>query len=264
MKKQTIQTTCCLGLMAGVSLIVTIGVVAPPTRGEVFRSNMYEGTTTFGRLAMVTDAAGIGQVLDFEMSFEYGEDYRGGTFGYSSIRVDHAFIGCTNGQIIRVYRFPTDQGYYPDVGSNIVFAATTNNTYMSGREWDGPYESLEGSPYVEEQFVPEEYRPIYKLMYGRRSWWYLEDPAGELPLQFLTNAIQIVRIERNWTNYYHLVRDGHTSTSPRVKNDVRYELTGLIRSAPDDAHLEFMRDDPLFPDSRRQFLDAEITKRAQP
>jgi len=224
--------------------------------------------TSLGSLAKLADAAGIGHVVDMEMPFVYITDStRNPTqhpFGYANILVEHAFIGCTNGQIIRVYRWP--QETQPVVGTNIVFAVTTNDTYLGwgAGDWNKPYETIKGRPYHQEEFVPDEYKPIYELKHRRRSWWYVDDPDAQLRLGFLTNAIQHVRIDRDWTNYYHLVRDGFNSPSPRVKEDVRSDLSGLMRSVPSDAHLEMMRNDPLFPESFRSILEKEIARRPQP
>ena len=261
MKKSITKSTRSTTFITGVSLLAS-GMFTLLTHAQ----NKWP-ETSLGTLAQLADAAGIGHVVDMEMPFIYINDSRRipteHPFGYANILVEQAFVGCTNGQTIRVYRWPLETA--PEVGTNIVFVATTNDTFYSwgtGR-WDVPYGSVWSRPYREEEYVPDEYKPIYELKHERRSWWYVDDAEGQLRLDFLTNAIQHVRIERNWTNYYHLVRDGFNSPSSRIREDVRTDLSGLMRSVPTDAHHEYMRDDPLFPEFLRTILEQEIELRAQ-
>jgi len=203
------------------------------------------------------------------MPFEYETEDRRITFmeafGYYDVQIETAFIGCTNGQIIRMYRWVSDnEKNTPVANSNFVFAATTNHTYYSDGAWDWniPHELIKEYPYDTEDCVPDDYKPLYMLKDSRRSWWYPNDPEGQLLTQHLTNAIHLLRMERNWTNYYHLVRDGFSSTSQRIKEDVEWDLRFLIRSSPTD-ELNFMNNDPLFPPSLKSYLEQEIEKRAQ-
>jgi len=43
-----------------------------------------------------------------------------------------------------------------------------------------------------------------------------------------TNIIQEVRVNRNWTNYFELVRDGLTSMSDRVREDSHWDMATLV------------------------------------
>ena len=63
----------------------------------------------------------------------------------------------------------------------------------------------------------------------------------------LTNLVHAARMERNWTNYYHIVRDAvPTPASPRVWEDSFRDIDELLLWAT-QAQFEYMANDPLFP-----------------
>ena len=59
------------------------------------------------------------------------------------------------------------------------------------------------------------------------------------------NVIQAVRVERNWTNYFYLCRDGTYSTSARVRKDSYDDLRALVCNATTIEQLKFIKNDPL-------------------
>jgi len=96
--------------------------------------------------------------------------------------------------------------------------------------WDGP-----------------DFDPFPLELYNKKRSWFYPDADDGLLFTHLTNVIRTVRTERNFTNYYEVVRDAVNSPSERVKNDSRHDLRDLMKHASPD-HLLFMQNDPLFPD----------------
>ena len=86
-------------------------------------------------------------------------------------------------------------------------------------------------------------RPDYRWWYEDRSWWYANRDDG-LMLEQYTNIVQNLRIERNWTNYVHLCRDGMFKDSIRIKEDSYYDMREFARRCTDEqAH--YVEADPL-------------------
>ena len=83
----------------------------------------------------------------------------------------------------------------------------------------------------------------YQLYYLNRTWWYPERDGGVF-FEHFTNVLQAIRFDRNWTNYYHLVRDAKNSTSTRVREDSFWELWSIARMATDE-RMQYILDDPL-------------------
>ena len=160
------------------------------------------------------------------------------------VRVDHAFVGCTNNQTVVIRKlenvlnldFPefTYEGRFPTNSSQIVFSGRANNDFI-----DHQFKDL-----VSVSSTPTE-ASIYRLPLDRRSWWYMDRDDGVLYTQF-TNVLQVVRIEPNWTNYYHVLRDGLSSTSDRVREDSFNDLWRLIAvSRGWKWQTEIIKPDPL-------------------
>jgi hypothetical protein len=79
-----------------------------------------------------------------------------------------------------------------------------------------------------------------------RSWWY-DGYQDNLPLVHLTNLLYSAQVERNWTNYYHKVRDAiPTPASPRVWQDSYNDIFDLLLYATMD-QMDYMMNDSLFP-----------------
>ena len=169
-------------------------------------------TITLGKLARYSDVIGVGTVSNREDT-------------HFTVTVDHALAGCTNGAIIMVHENPAyfefGQGdindYKPTNNNQIVFAVYTNYYYRERMYWNSP----------EIPVKPLKVYSDYQLILLSRSWWPVERDDGVLFTQF-TNIIQAVRVDHNWTNYYHLVRDGLTSTSNRVQEDSHWDMSTLV------------------------------------
>ena len=96
----------------------------------------------------------------------------------------------------------------------------------------------------------EEVSSTYRT--NARSWWDPNRDNGIL-MEHFTNVLQAVRIDRNWTNYFHLVRDGMYKDSIRVKEDSFYDLRNLIFYATtNQAHLIY--NDPLVSPEHKAYL----------
>ena len=80
---------------------------------------------------------------------------------------------------------------------------------------------------------------------------------------FFTNIIHTMRVDRNWTNYYEVVRSGFTNESAVIQKSAEGDLKNLIlhNSSPDAYDtLLYMDNDPLFPASLKPLLVEEIGK----
>jgi hypothetical protein len=71
--------------------------------------------------------------------------------------------------------------------------------------------------------------------------------------------VRAARVERNWTNFYHLVRDNIPSPSPRVWRDSWSDLDWLMMMG-NHSQFDFMFDDPLFPTECRE-LQIDLLER---
>ena len=176
--------------------------------------------TTLAKLAFYSDVIGIGVVSNKETD-------------HFTITVDTPVAGCTNGDIYTVYKAKDEKmrgvgdmdAYMPTNNSRIVFAVHTN---VFETRMDQYYFTTTG--FLE---PPISVLPRYELRYLNRSWWYPERDDGLLFTQF-TNIIQTARVNRDWTNYFYLCRDGALSASNRVREDAFYDMNRIIRSATDE------------------------------
>ena len=260
MKKPVIffSTVCA----SGVVLLASLSYLGP--RDELmpaldnFSYNAITGNTSFGMLVKFSDSGGIGEVISRGHSEEYNLDY-------FSVRVNQAFWGCTNGQILNVY---DDERKTIVSASNqvvelaptnlarFVFAASTNVYEIYHMEYD-----LYDWNHETHLFPILTNTPFFYLKYGTRSWWYEDYQGGHLTTQ-LTNVLRTVRTHRNWTNYYEVCRDGAALLSDRVQEDSFYDLRDLIIHGSDE-QLNFMFNDSMFPTNNFPFLEAQIQKRQQ-
>jgi hypothetical protein len=90
------------------------------------------------------------------------------------------------------------------------------------------------------------------LRYLNRSWWHVERDDGLLTTQF-TNVLQAVRFDRNWTNYFHLCRDGEYSASNRVREDSAGDMRDVAFYAT-HAQRSFILADPLVKPNHKALL----------
>ena len=210
---------------------------------------------SLGWLAQVPDVSGLADVIeDGDASVEF-------PFGYFTFRIVNAIYGCTNGQEIIIGKddpvikddFATYYDpfleYYPTNNSRIVFAAITTYPKNYPRFTIKDWESL---PVPDIIWTPTN-KPGW--MFGfTRSWWY-EDYQDGLPYAHYTNLVRAARIERNWTNYYHLIRDAVPSPSERVWHDSFTDLFHLgLRTSR--TYYDYMVNDPLFPADSREMQES--------
>ena len=261
MTQSTQSNTLFFNLMTGVTFVILLFIIKFQTHGnDQLPYDSRPLRTHLGLLAQTADAVGVGKIVDSETTFIFPEDYSY-PFGIYHVRIENAFVGCTNGQIIRIYQRYGKYTEMPLINTNFFFIGVTNEVYSLAKDnWSFTYESMPRVPLLNELVVSNEYKPIYMLIGADRSWWYEDDPAGQLPLQYFTNALQHLRFNRNWTNYYELCRNGVSSPSPRVKKDAHYDLGGLIQRGSTLEQLQMMDQDPLFPVSLRNVLDETIQK----
>jgi len=175
-------------------------------------------------------------------------------FGHLKVRVVTPIYGCTNGQeIVLIKSDPRPSGrelpkdfdpnfeYYPTNNSRIVFATTTSHNLWTPKIWKQP-------PEPEVILSPDD-KPI--LYNSTRQWWY-DGWQDNVPYTHLTNLVHVMRVERNWTNYYHAVRDAvPTPASPRVWQDSFYDMSDLLWYAT-EAQFQYILNDPLFPAEMRE------------
>jgi len=199
---------------------------------------------TLGFLANETEAAGIGQVIGQEITHSWARHW-------FTIQVDIPFLRCKSDQVLKLdWKWGSAQGYArprPDTGDRIVFV-TRSKTGAGPRTkiWDF-------NQSVREATQQDLYLP------SGPSWFYPDDEDG-LPFAYFTNVLHTLRVERNWTNYYGMVRDGMGSPSPSVRQDAYWDLRRLVIYGTLD-QLFYMRDDPLFPALHARVLAREIGDR---
>ena len=183
-------------------------------------------------------------------------------FGSLMLHVVKAIYGCTNGQVLVVAKEDTtfkidhplydpNWEYYPTNNSRIVFAGVTTNETRIGwspftaKDWKLPPEL--------EVIHPSKDIPV--IFYGvTRAWWY-DGYQNNLPYMHLTNLVHAARVERNWTNYYHIIRDAvPTPAAPRVWEDSFGDIFELILQSTQWQY-EYMANDSLFPAECKGIMD---------
>jgi len=198
--------------------------------------------TTFGSLARYSDIIGVGIVSNVA-----DDNF--------TVTVDYALVGCTNGASIVVWEDPNTlwnhypikkkADYLPTNDSRIVFAVYTNDYGGGGRmHWSAPTLDI---PWPRPKVLTR-----YQLRYLNRSWWHVDRDDGVLFDQF-TNVLQAVRVDRNWTNFFYLCRDGANSSSNRVREDSFWDMRDLALLATDE-RMQFILDDPLVDQKHKDCL----------
>ena len=193
-----------------------------------FEHNFQISHSTLGLLARYSDVISVGSVNNLEDT-------------QFTVTVDYAVAGCTNDAVVVVHDVPFGligkdgiNVYRPKSNNWIVFAAYTNVFRHNMRMfWNS-------------QEIPIQPRKIYsdyQMDFLNRSWWPVERDDVVLFTQF-TNIIQAVRVDRNWTNYFELVRDGLTSTSDRVREDSFWDM-GVLCFYGTHAQRAIILADPL-------------------
>jgi len=178
-----------------------------------------------------------------------------GTF---TVRVVNAIYGCTNGQEIVLDKhtpklrdsldhwYDPNFEYYPTNHSRIVFTGTAmskSRRQYTPKVWKQTPES---------EFIIASTNEVV-LWHTTRQWWY-DGYQDNLPYTHLTNLVHLTRRERNWTNYYHAVRDAiPTPASPRVWEDSFWDMMMLLRVGTQGQY-EYIMNDPLFPAECQEML----------
>jgi hypothetical protein len=170
----------------------------------------------------------------------------------------NALYGCTNGQELVIwksypyrYKYPAEWPimqkimafeYFPTNSSRIVCAVIGENSTR--------IPAISYTPMVWKQIpepipvITQENKP--EFCFESRCWWY-DGYQDNLPLVHLTNLLYSAQVQRNWTNYYHKVRDAvPTPASPRIWCDSFYDLAFLLDYAT-EGQMDYMLNDPLFP-----------------
>ena len=210
--------------------------------------------TTFGRLAKYSDIIAIGHVVTQDVD-------------KIMVTVDTPVVGCTNRQSVAIYHrvtdgTPDDFELHPELfvgmptlpritptnNAQIVFCVYSNlfdqifNGYI---DWRGDQQ-----PYQDSTTFPQ-----YQFMHNERSWWYVDRDNGLLRDHF-TNVVQAVRMDRNWTNYFHLCRDGANMNSIRIKEDSYYDMEKFCIFSNTN-QMNFINADPLVLPEHKVFLTIE-------
>jgi len=213
--------------------------------------------TTFGMLVKLSDSGGVGTVTGRGF---YDDEHK---VEYFTVRVDQAFWGCSNGQILKIYE--DERKGFLDTNNQMVDNYPTNHAQFVFVAATNLYETLDLRVYDwntdVSQLTINRKCPMHVLNQCTRSWWYVDYQDG-YPFIYFTNVVHTMRTQRNWTNYYEICRSGASIGSNRVKEDSFYDLRFLIGHATDE-QLDFMNNDSLFPANNRPFLEEEIAERQQ-
>jgi len=67
--------------------------------------------------------------------------------------------------------------------------------------------------------------------------------------------VHVMRIERNWTNYVHLCRDGNFKDSIRVREDSFYDLRQFAWQADADQANYFFNDPLIMPELKEYLFE---------
>jgi len=203
---------------------------------------------TLGWLAQVMDVAAVADIIEDVTEPKKWPDI---SSGYFKVRVVTPIYGCTNGQeiVLRKYDPQTAEGYVEYYDPNYEYNPTNNSRivfFADHFESRGPYSwtpKVWKQPPEPETIMPSTWEPL--LDHWTRQWWY--DGDYQLPFTHLTNLLHAARVERNWTNYYHILRDAvPTPASPRVWQDSFYDICDLLKRAT-EAQFQYILNDPLFP-----------------
>jgi len=221
---------CATALFCLNATIMALKIVNSNPHG--ITNTIYE-PLSFGRVVKFSDIAGFGEIIEINRTNVF-------------IQVDTPLLGCTNNQVITLYRSLYSRKPIPETG-RIVFAAHTNQyTVTYACDWN---EDMSGHDIFRS-------RPLFSYNVYK-GWFY---PETEEAI-FFTNIIHTMRVGRNWTNYYEVVRSGFPNESYVISDSAEEDLKNLIlhNSSPDAyGTLLYMSNDPLFPESLKPLLNEKI------
>ena len=188
----------------------------------------------FGYLAQSSDIIGKGVVVrSIHDEFD--------------IRITQAMIGCTNGQVFTFWQDIDELECFPTNQSEVVVTVATNEYYF-------PYGNFSYFHNDIRDGIPQTFRQLPLLPCRDRCWFYADADNGEQYLYF-TNALQNIRIQKNWTNYYEICRSSILSQSSRVKEDFLFSLDLLIAYST-ALELQWIKNDPLLDIGVKNYIHA--------
>ena len=238
MKKSTctlLKTTATLSTLTVMGLHLSTVLISPPrVYGSVVSPSSMFLRTYFSYLAQSSDIIGQGEVVR-SVDDEY------------DVRIIHAMVGCTNGQLFTFWQDVDDLESEPPLQAQIVFAVATNEYHFPLGDLHNFYNDIRDG-------IPRTTQKNPRLVGYPRSWFYVDADNGEQYLYF-TNTLQNIRIQKNWTNYYEICRSGILSQSPRIKEDFCFSMDLLI----DDSrrtHLQYFLNDPLLDVRVKNYINA--------
>ena len=265
------------------SFLITVALDARNYTGPLdLRMSPRAGLTDapLGTLSQLLDIAALADVIEVVEPAD-GKD------GHIKVRVINPIWGCTNSQEVLILKedpwggkysemysprlreaYQQREGhieFYPTNHSRIVFAVYALpplqycvDPHDGGlieipciypRRWKPADWKLPPDPEV--FLAPESLCSFFTF---NRSWWY-DGYQDNLPYAHLTNLVRAARVERNWTNYYHILRGAvPTPASPRVWQDSFTDIDRLTNPATRSQY-DYIANDPLFPAEMRERLE---------
>ena len=232
------------------TLVAMLGIAAwdyTGPRDERVPPTMTATQNTLGWLARNASAVAVMDVI------ATGTNHVDSEFGYIKTRVVNALYGCTNGQelvILKIHTNPYEMRILEEY-ANFAYDPTNNSRIVGAVVAEHPARELPiWTPQIWKQSAEPETivssTNTFVLWGHTRSWW----PDGcqdNLPFTHLTNLLHTTQGQRNWTNYYHTLRDAvPTPASPRVWQDSFYDISELLRRATQEQY-EYIMNDPLLP-----------------
>jgi len=219
--------------------------------------------STLGYYARMMTVGAVADVIEDVVEEPTRPDY---STGFLKVRIIAPIYGCTNGQEIVLKKpDPKPLSWWPEeVDPNFEYYPTNNSRIVFFADIPiSEYDYIKKNP--PSWWVPKKWKQQPEpetivsatsepwLNEFSRQWWY-DGWQDNLPYTHLTNLLHAARVERNWTNYYHIIRDAiPTPTSPRVWQDSFWDMSDLLYFASDE-QFEFMMNDPLFPAECREMM----------
>ena len=212
---------------------------------------------TLGWYAQNASAVAVMDVIDTSTNHPNSK------FGHVTVRVVNALYGCTNGQEFVILKcnpnheggllslIPQSEfdefGCFPTNNSRIVCAFTTQSLERSSLDWTPKVWKLPPQP----ETIVSPTNTVY--LRGDIHCWWPDGYQDNLPLTHLVHA---ARVERNWTNYYHLCRDAINLPSPSelVYRNAVFDL-GKLATGATRSQFDFIMNDPLLPELCRDWLE---------
>ena len=230
-----------------------------PERDPRLPRDFYE---SMGRFIKYMEVAAVAEIMEIN---DAAPDF---PFGFLKVRVVNPIFGCINGQefmieknntkplspnvnhMVWYYSYELINEFYPtNLTKRIMFFGRVNerqfneSAYWTPKDWNQP---------PQPDIIISSEKPVKMGFTG--SWWY-EDYDNGIPYAHFTNLVRAARVERNWTNFYHIVRDSMTTTaSPMTWWSSHADINNLLDKST-KKQFEFMENDPLFPKALRERVE---------